>query len=182
MMLNFSIFALATIASTANAINLRASVTPSPNNKDNSKQTKEARLIIHGLSNDASDQDLNLIQKSINNAFAGALFVQDGILSTALAEDTASAVADPACNLCPHDDDAALAVERENQDKQAEFVMFNFVHGVSDPACNLCPPDDDAMVEIFDNHKAVEKKVCNHLRSSGSANLINAHGCQLSFL
>jgi DNA-binding protein YbaB len=183
--MKFASFAIAALAGTTSAeFNLRAAA----NNlqRPSSSDPAEARVVIHGLTEDASLEDLEVIEKSAIAAYNSAYEIAGYSLKSFEAQLSATVpdMADwmPDCRFCPPDDDAA-ALNKQTPEKG--LLLLATVQSSWNPDCRFCPPDDDASAikqNLGDLHKDFENKFCASLRALGSANLANARDCYFAFL
>ena len=163
---------ISTIAATLLAL---SPVTQAVLYKEESLKTSKAQIVIQGVPNDFSKEDLAVINKSAIAAYNAVQKDSSYSLVTVKpllhfgAGDSVSQ-----CMLCPPDDDAFSLGE--------EKVLVADVQ-VRSKQCMLCPPDDDVVaLEDSSNHKLFVESFCNLLATSGSENLAKAHHCSFSFL
>jgi hypothetical protein len=134
-----TILAIASLASVASAdSNLRAAA-----NKflqSSSTDLADARIVIHGLTKDASPEDLEIIGKSAVAAYNSAYETVGYSMGSFNAQSSAP-VPDmvkwmPDCRFCPPDDDTT-ALE-QNSNEQGELVLARVKVGWT-PDCRFLP-------------------------------------------
>jgi hypothetical protein len=135
-----------------------------------SSDPADARIIVHGLFDDASAQDLEIISTSAVAAYNSA-YAATGHSLTAFKTEASIPV--------PDTDDFRPTLT--DSVTQGELVFVQLVPGGS--------VKDDAVaslqmktINFGEIHKQFEDNFCGLLRVSRSANLVNAHDCSLSFL
>jgi DNA-binding protein YbaB len=169
--MNFSTLTIAALLGTASAqCNLRANKLHAPLSSD----LAEARVVIHGLTEDASREDLEIVEKSVIAAYNSAY--QTAGYSLKSFEGQLSATVPDMVDWM-QDDVAALKQSHE----QGQLVLAT-VQSIRDLDCS---PHDDASAmkhNLGDLHKDFENKLCASLRALGSANLANARDCSFAFL
>jgi hypothetical protein len=159
--------ALATFTS-ARALNLRAAVMRDLHTE--SSDPADARIIVHGLFDDASAEDLEIISKSAVAAYNSA-YAATGHSITAF--ETKVSIPIPDTN--------NFRTSPSDSDAQGELVFVEIVPGVSikhDAVASI----QMKTIDFGNIHKHFEENFCGLLRVSSSANLVNAHDCSLSFL
>lgn len=182
-----SALALAAVASVASAsdFNLRSAAAKFVG-ASATADVVDARIAVHGLTGEVDDADMVIINQSIvaayNAAYDAAGFSLTSIETKATATIPDAIQISPECRWCPPDDDMAL----KEGASEGQLVLARLQVGIS-PECRWCPPDDDARsfksaADVADVHKTFETAFCAKLRASGSANMISAHTCSLSFL
>jgi hypothetical protein len=182
--MKFTALAFATLATLASArdFNLRAAANRLLGGE--SSDPADARIIVHGLLNDASAEDLKIISKSAVAAYNSA-YSAAGHSLTALKTKISIPVPDKVgiwsdCRWCSSDDAVTLA----DSNTQGELVFVEIMTGGSakhDAATSLQTKAFN-FVNFEDIHKTFEDDFCWLLRVSGSANLANARDCSFSFL
>jgi hypothetical protein len=183
----FAVLTLVTLAS-ASDFNLRAAANRLLGNK--SSDPAEARVMVHGLLQETSAEDLSIISKSVVAAYNSA-YSATGYSFTALETKASVSGPDnvgwwwgrnfwPGCRWCPDDD----ALADSNTDAQAQAQLI-FVEAMPvGPTGNNAAIQSVAMQDMHlgDIHKKFEENFCGLLRTSGSKNLASASQCSLSFL
>ena len=180
---------VAMLASTASAadFSLRAAANKLLGTTESAARSTDTRLIIQGLLHAASEEDLEIIGKTVVAAYNKEYgpyghSIQAFKSSTSVTVSQIPGIHDPSCRLCPNDD----AVVTEGQ-TEIVFGQVSQIPGIHDPSCRLCPNDDVTFMElngadIEQVHQSFEDKFCAKLRSSGSANLANVKDCSFAIL
>ena len=182
----FAVSTLVTLASASDHFNLRAAANRLLGNK--SSDPAEARVMVHGLLHETSVEDLSIINESVIVAYNSA-YSATGYSFTALETKASVSGPDnvdrwspnfwPGCRFwCPNDD----ALADSNTDAQAQLIFVEVMP--------VGPPGNKAAIQsvemqdlhLGDIHKKFEENFCGLLRASGSANLVSASQCSLSFL
>jgi hypothetical protein len=168
--MKFATFAIAALTGTASAdFNLRAAANKLQ--RPSSSDPAEARVVIHGLTEDASLEDIEMIENSAIAAYNNAYKTAGYSLKSFEAQLSATVP----------EDAAALSKQSPEQDQ----LVLATVQSSWNPDCRFCPPDDDASAikhNLGALHKDFENKLCASLRALGSANLANARDCSFAFL
>jgi DNA-binding protein YbaB len=168
--MKFATFAIAALTGTASAdFNLRAAANKLQ--RPSSSDPAAARVVIHGLTEDASLEDIQIIEKSAIAAYNNAYKTAGYSLKSFEAQLSATVP----------EDAAALS----KQSPEQGLLVLATVQSSWNPDCRFCPPDDDASAikhNLGALHKDFENKLCASLRALGSANLANARDCSFAFL
>lgn len=131
----------------------------------------EARIVVHGLIKDASDEDLQIIGKmavnAYNKAYQQAGYAIDGYKAELTASDIETVGFNYDCRFCPPDDDSTAFKETA----QLVLAHVNVGFDGESQAANLAAV-----------HRNFEASFCADLRASGSTNLAKVRDCSFSFL
>jgi hypothetical protein len=123
-----------------------------------------------GTLNDMTEHDFVLVDQAYNEAFVSTeRSIQDVQSQAEIVIVTA--LTDPACNLCPPDDDAAMQVE--NTSMVIAVVVRSKEDGTAEDV-------NEGMMENM--HTAFEKVFCYKMQNSGVANFANVHDCSFRFV
>jgi hypothetical protein len=159
--------ALATLTS-ARALNLRAAAMWDLHTE--SSDPADARIIVHGLFDDASAEDLEIISKSAVAAYNSAYTATGHSITAFQTKDSIP---------IPYTDNFRTSPSDSDTQGELVFVQIALAGSVMHDAVASRQMKN---IDFGSIHKQFEESFCDLLLVSSSANLVNAHDCSLSFL